>query len=223
MPKIQDKTKQKIIDSMTPKKAGQFFLVGLLWLLFSIPVVTVGAATCAAFYVGIKILTDQSEVNVWKSFIKGIKDNFKQGLLMSLVSVITLGGAGFFDYWVVARSSQGIILILLAAGCSFTVIIFNLFAYPIIARYENTFSNGLKNAVALAFTYSKDTLKLSGFAILEIAVAAFLCYLNLYAGLISLLFWPSVVIYTVTWFMTVIFYRVEHPIKYDDNGDPIPE
>ena len=120
MPKIQDKTKQKIIDSMTPKKAGQFFLVGLLWLLFSIPVVTMGAATCAAFYVGIKILTDQSEVNVWKSFIKGIKDNFKQGLLMSLVSVITLGGAGFFDYWVVARSSQGIILILLAAGCSFT-------------------------------------------------------------------------------------------------------
>ena len=149
MAKPQDEAKKKIIDSMTPKKAVQFFLVGLLWLLFSIPIVTMGPATCAAFYVGIKILTDTEEVNVWKSFLKGIKDNLKQGLLLSLVSVITLGGAGFLDYWVVAKSSQGIILILLAAGCSFTVIIFNLFAYPIIARYENTFSNGLRNAVAL--------------------------------------------------------------------------
>ena len=135
---------------------------------------------------------------------------------MSLISLITFGGAFYFDYWVVAKSSQGIVLILLAAGLSFSVLIFNLFVYPIIARYENTFSNALRNAVALAFTYSRDTLRMTGLAVLEFAIVLFLGYLNLFAGLATLLFWPSVIFYTVTFFMTVIFYHVENPIQYDD-------
>ena len=216
---IHDPVKQKILENMTPQKAGQFLVLGLFWLLFSIPLVTMGPATCAVFYVGIKILNDEVEQSLWKSFLKGFKVNFKQGILMSLVSVITLGGAGFFDYWVVAKSSQGIILILLAAGCSLTVMIFNLFVYPLIARYENTLSNSIKNAIALAFTYSKDTLRLTGLAVLEYAVVIWLGYLNLIAGALSLLFWPSVIFYTVTFFMSVIFYHVENPIKYDDETE----
>jgi uncharacterized membrane protein YesL len=216
---IHDPVKQKLIKNMTSKTAGQFLVLGLFWLLFSIPLVTMGPATCAVFYVGIKILNGEVEISLWKSFIKGFKLNFKQGILMSLISVITLGGAGFFDYWIVARSSQGIILILLAAGVSLSVMIFNLFVYPLIARYENTFSNSIKNAIALAFTYSKDTLRLTGLAVLEYAVVIWLGYLNLFAGLLSLLFWPSVIFYTVTFFMCVIFYHVENPIKYDDEND----
>lgn len=213
---IHDPIKQQMLEKMTPQKAMQFLALGLFWLLLSIPLVTMGPATCAVFYVGIKILNDEKDINLWKAFLKGFKMNFKQGLLMSLVSVITYGGAGFFDYWVVAKSSQGIILILLAAGCSFTVLIFNLFVYPIIARYENTFSNALRNAVALAFTYSKDTLRMTGLAVLEYAVVIFLGYLNLFAGLLTLLFWPSVIFYTVTFFMSVIFYHVENPIQYEE-------
>lgn len=220
---IHDPIKQKILENMTPQKSMQFFVLGLLWLLFSIPLVTMGPATCAVCYVGIKILYDEKDISLWSAFLKGFKTNFKQGLLMSLISVITYGAAGFFDYWVVAQSSQGIILILLAAGCSFSVLIFNLFVYPIIARYENTFSNALKNAIALAFTYSKDTLRLTGLAVLEYAIVIFLGYLNIFAGLAALLFWPSVIFYTVTFFMAVIFYHVENPIKYDEEETPKEE
>ena len=213
---IHDTAKQKILETMSLQKAMQFLALGLFWLLFSIPLVTMGPATCAVFYVGIKILNDEKDILIWKAFLKGLKINFKQGLLMSLISLITFGGAFYFDYWVVAKSSQGIVLILLAAGLSFSVLIFNLFVYPIIARYENTFSNALRNAVALAFTYSRDTLRMTGLAVLDFAIVLFLGYLNLFAGLATLLFWPSVIFYTVTFFMTVIFYHVENPIQYDD-------
>ncbi len=221
MKEIQDKTKKKFLEAMTPQKAGQFLLLGLFWLLFSLPLVTIGPATCAVFYIGIKILYDEKDLKLWPLFLKGFKENFKQGLIMSLISVLTYGAAGFFDYWVVAKSSRGIILIFLAAGASFVVLIFNLFLYPIIARYENSLGNDIKNAIALAFTYNKDTIRLVGLAVLEIAVIVFLAYLNLFAGLAALLFWPSVIFYTVTWFMAGIFYRVENPIKYDDEGNEI--
>lgn len=209
----------KIFKPMTPKKSGQFLLLGLLWLLFCIPVITIGAATCSVFYVALKILNNDEDVNVWKSFIKGIKENFLQGFLMFLLSIITLGAAAVYIWWVLERSSQGILLVCLAIGISFVVLVFNIFTYPIIGRYKNTFANILRNAVALAFTFGKQTLRVTIFTIAELAIAGVLFKLNLFAGLASLLFWPSLVFYTISSFMADIFYKVENPVKYEDEAE----
>lgn len=209
----------KIFKPMTPKKSGQFLLLGLLWLLFCIPVITIGAATCSVFYVALKILNNDEDVNVWKSFIKGIKENFLQGFLMFLLSIITLGAATAYIWWVLERSSQGILLVCLAIGISFVVLVFNIFTYPIIGRYKNTFANILRNAVALAFTFGKQTLRVTIFTIAELAIAGVLFKLNLFAGLASLLFWPSLVFYTISSFMADIFYKVENPVKYEDEAE----
>jgi uncharacterized membrane protein YesL len=209
----------KIFKPMTPKKSGQFLLLGLLWLLFCIPVITIGAATCSVFYVALKILNNDEDVNVWKSFIKGIKENFLQGFLMFLLSIITLGAAAAYIWWVLERSSQGILLVCFAIGISFVVLVFNIFTYPIIGRYKNTFANILRNAVALAFTFGKQTLRVTIFTIAELAIAGVLFKLNLFAGLASLLFWPSLVFYTISSFMADIFYKVENPVKYEDEAE----
>lgn len=222
MEDTKDIQKQKISRNMTPRKAAQFLLLGLLWLLSSIPVITAGAATCAFFYVGIKILNDDPDIKTAKLFFKGIKQNFVQGLLMSLISIVTLGGFGALLAWTII-SDQSKIIIFIVLGCCLASFIFNTFAYPIIARYENTFGNIMRNTVALVFTYLSDALKLTLILAILIAVDVLLFYLNLYAGLASLLFWPSTLFYFTTSRLTAIFYKVEHPIKYDENGDPIPE
>lgn len=209
----------RIFKPMTPKKSGQFLLLGLLWLLFCIPVITIGAATCSVFYVALKILNNDEDVNVWKSFIKGIKENFLQGFLMFLLSIITLGAAAAYIWWVLERSSQGILLVCLAIGISFVILVFNIFTYPIIGRYKNTFANILRNAVALAFTFGKQTLRVTIFTIAELAIAGVLFKLNLFAGLASLLFWPSLIFYTISSFMADIFYKVENPVKYEDEAE----
>ena len=209
----------KIFKPMTPKKSGQFLLLGLLWLLFCIPVITIGAATCSVFYVALKILNNDEDINVWKSFIKGIKENFLQGFLMFLLSIITLGAAAAYIWWVLERSSQGILLVCLAIGISFVVLVFNIFTYPIIGRYKNTFANILRNAVALAFTFGKQTLRVTVFTIAELAIAGVLFKLNLFAGLASLFFWPSLIFYTISSFMADVFYKVENPVKYEDEAE----
>ena len=211
----------KIFKPITSKKMLQFFLLGLLWLLLCIPVVTIGAATCSVYYVALKILNDEEDVHVAKLFFKGIKENFVQGLLMLLISAVTFGGTGAFIWWIIKKSSQGIPVICLAIGVCFVVLVLNIFTYPIIGRYENTFANKLRNTVALAFTYNRETLRCTGFVAAELAIAGVLFRLNLLAGCVSLLFWPSLIFYTIASFMAYIFYRVEHPIQYDENGDPI--
>ena len=218
----KDIVKQKISRTMTPKKALQFLLLGLLWLLFCLPVITAGAATCAFFYVGIKILNDDPDIKAAKLFFKGLKQNFVQGLLMSLISIVTLGGFGALLAWAII-SDQSKIIIFIVVGCCLAAFIFNIFAYPIIARYENTFGNIMRNTVALVFTYMSDALKLSLILALLIAVDVLLFHLNLFAGLVSLLFWPSTLFYLTAKRLAEIFYRVEHPVKYDENGDPVKE
>ena len=206
----------KIFKPLSPKKYLQFLLLGLLWLLFCIPVVTIGAATCSVFYVAFKILNDEAEVSVCKLFLKGIKENFVQGLLMFLISGVTLGGTGAFIWWILTKSERGIPLVCLAIGICFVVLVLNIFTYPIIGRYENTFANKLRNTVALAFTYNRETLRCTGFVAAELAIAGVLFRLNLFAGCVSLLFWPSLIFHTIACFMAYIFYKVENPIKYDD-------
>ena len=208
----------KIFKPMSSKKMLQFFLLGLLWLLFCIPVITIGAATCSVFYVALKILNDDADVNVWKSFIKGIKENFVQGLLMLFVSIITVGGTAAFIWWIIEKSSQSIPIVCVAIGVCFIVLVLNIFAYPIIGRYENTFANKLRNAVALAFTYSRETLRCAAFVAAELAIAGVLFRLNMYAGFASLLFWPSLIFYTTACFMASIFYRVENPVRYEEES-----
>ena len=216
----KDIEKQKISKNMTMRKASEFLLLGIFWLLMCIPVVTAGAATCAFFYVGIKILNNDPDIKVIPLFFKGIKQNFVQGLLMSLISIISLGGLGALIFWTI-KTEQSKFIILIVAGCALVAFIFNLFAYPIIARYENTFGNIMRNTVALAFTYLRDALGLTGILIILIAVDVLLFRLNLYAGLASLLFWPSTLFYSTTSRIAAIFYKVEHPVQYDENGDPV--
>ena len=211
----------KIFKPMTLKKYMQFLLLGLLWLLFCIPILTIGAATCSVYYVAFKILNDEADVRVAKLFFKGIKENFVQGLLMFLISGATLGGTGVLIWWILTKSERGIPLVCLAVGICFVVLVLNIFTYPIIGRYENTFANKFRNTVALAFTYNRETLRCTGFVAAELAIAGVLFRLNIFAGCVSLLFWPSLIFYTIACFMAYIFDKVENPIQYDDNGDPI--
>ena len=211
----------KIFKPMTQKQSLQFLLLGLLWFLFSIPVITCGAATCSVFYVAFKILSDEDDLHVTKRFLKGIKENFVQGLLMSIISAITIGGVGFFIWWILKESDRGIILILLALVAVIIVLVLNIFTYPMIGRYKNTFINVLRNTVGLSVTYGRQTLRMTGFVAAALGIAGALFRLNIFAGFISLLFWPTVIFYIISSFMAWIFYKVENPIQYDENGDAI--
>lgn len=200
------------------KLSGKFLLLGLIWLLFSIPVVTVGISTCAAIYVALKLLNGE-EGNLFKLFVKGFKQNLLQGFFMSILSVMTLFAAGYFWYWIISSDNLNFIYGFLAVICSLLVITYNVCAYPIIARYENTFVNILKNTLAVSITFYKKTFKMAVFVVIEIVIPLILCKLNLFVGLATLLFWPCVIFFTISFYMNSIFYEVEHPKVYDDEEE----
>ena len=86
---------------MFMEKVLNLCLLGILWGVFSLPVVTAGASTAALFHYTLQLTRDE-EGYVWKTFWKGFKKNFVSATLL----------------WI-AAAAVGVFLIVDLYGCQF--------------------------------------------------------------------------------------------------------
>ena len=75
-------------------RIGDMFMLSFFWLITSLPVITLGASTTAAYDCAFKILRAR-DTNVFKDFFKSFKNNFKQatalwGIMLPIGAVIAL-------------------------------------------------------------------------------------------------------------------------------------
>ncbi len=192
------------------KKFLQLFFLNCLWLVCCIPVITIGGATCAAYAVALRLADDDEEVQnvrgIVRRFFKAFKQDFLQGLLLSLFTGACCGlGYFLFD----RARDYGLNLIIIAALTVYAlvVLVVNLYAYPLVARYSNTFVNTLKNSVALYAMNTKISFRTQGWV-----VAGFLLiYLSKYIYYAGILIIPSLIFYLVSRTAKDIFLRMENP------------
>ena len=57
-------------------KVGDIILLSILWIVCSLPVVTIGTAACAAYYTAAKVLRHHNGY-VSKEFFRSFKRNFR--------------------------------------------------------------------------------------------------------------------------------------------------
>lgn len=69
-------------------RVADFFLVSLLFLLTSLPVITVFLSMTAAYYTMAKMLRYDAGTSVAGCYFKAFKENWKQGLLFGVLSVL---------------------------------------------------------------------------------------------------------------------------------------
>lgn len=179
-------------------------LLNLLWILCSLPVVTIGAATCAAFSVTLKMVDDE-EGYIVKPFFKYFKQNFKQGTLMWIftASQIYL----LYLLWQLVFKSDDINAIIIIGVIFLTAlsISMNIYSYPLIARYENSLKKIIKNSFGISIQYFGKTIIL----IAVIALEFFLILWNRWTLLVGIIIGPEFVIYTISGVSKKIFLQIE--------------
>ena len=178
--------------------------LNFMWLLFSLPIVTVGAATVAAYSVTLKMV-DEQEGYVARQFVKAFKENWRQGIPMGLLALFC-SYAVYLDFELqhVAEGDSTMFLIfgIVAAfvfGMSF------IYAFPLSARYENTLIGTLKNSVNIATRYFVRTLLLVVILAVEVVVFIF-NYMTLFFGL---LIGPACIMLTISGFALHFFKEIE--------------
>ena len=132
-------------------KMADLLILNLLFVVCSIPVITVGASATAMCYVTLK-MRDKEEGSVFRNFFRAFRQNFAQATLIWII-LVALAGFLLADYLLV-RGLEGtgyqVIRILLPL-CAVLWGMVTLYVFFIQARFQNSIPNTLRNALALAF------------------------------------------------------------------------
>lgn len=178
--------------------------VNFLWMIFSLPIVTLGGATIAASEVCMQ-LAGGEEGYVGRTFIKSFRRNFKvgipYGLLFLLCCYVVWLDFSLFDQ----IEGNPIILLIMGMVAAFVFIWMFLFAFALQARYENTFFRTLKNSAAICTRYFVRTLTL----LIAIGVQVALFSWNLTTLFIGFLIGPACIIMTISGYARVFFRKIE--------------
>lgn len=140
-----------------------YLKLGLLFMFFSIPVVTMGAAAAAAMTVAMKIARGEAPA-VWEPFWSALKSNFKQGTVLLLIYGAIFALLGFDWYQLMQMDSTTVIRIARAAlvGLALLAVPMALYSFAIIARYELPVKAVLRNSVIYTLLYFSKNLVVVG-------------------------------------------------------------
>ena len=132
------------------KFIGDAVIISALFLLFCLPVVTIGASVTALYYTVYRKYTKKSD-EISKDFMRALKENLKNGIIVHLIYVIYSAIVGFNIYFAIS-GFNGVKLpdwYLIVAFIPVLPVIFTLpFVYPLMAR----FSNGIKGTITNSYT-----------------------------------------------------------------------
>lgn len=145
------------IDNKFSRYTTTFMYVlwlSLLWLVCSLPLVTIGASTTALCSVTLKLARNE-EGYITQSFFKAFRQNLAQAtglwLIWLAVAVVFAGDAYFFTRYfkgMVAAIGAGLFLCLLLVWCLAQTLLFNLQAH-----YKNNLKQTLFNSVKMALRH----------------------------------------------------------------------
>ena len=200
------------------KKLPRLFWLNILWLIGCIPVITIGVSTCAAYAVTLRLADDDEEVSNMRGiaarFFKAYKQDLLQGFLI-LIFTVVCGAGGYFIFKAFQDSGFNIIKIAVFAGYVLLAFVFNMYSYPLIARYSNTFVNTLRNSVALFLQYVNSSLKTLVIVVVELVIL----YFTRYAFFVGFVILPVVIFYTVSVTVKDIFLRLENPTPVEEETE----
>lgn len=184
-------------------KFSQLFLklsyacwLNMMWMICSLPIITIGASTTALYSVTLKI-ADETESNITRQFIHAFRGNFKQSTrlwILLLIAGLLIGG----DFYVVMHMrsmSTGIMAIIwtlnlaLLIAVSIIYVVVLIYIFPLIARFENTDQAMLKNSLLIGIHYLFCTIVVAAihFVMFYAVVAVFTPLILFGEGLCALL------------------------------------
>lgn len=127
---------------------ADIMMLSIIYLFVCLPIITIGPATTAVYYVMTKKISERDGY-MFKDFFKSFKENFIQSLLSWLILVVLIAVFGFSalttylnGFMPIFLPVQGFLLLE-----SFMVYIF---IFPVISRFDLSFKEAFKTAFFMA-------------------------------------------------------------------------
>ena len=152
-------------------KIFDLVILNLIFIFSCVPIITIGASTSALSYVTLKMVRGEDPY-IWRNFWKSFRQNFKQGTLVWIFSILIFIFLGMDFYIINSQNTSlfAVVRILLWIVCAVALSVF-LYVFPVISHFVCTTKQALKNALLMTFGHLPYTLMMLSLA----GLLLFLC------------------------------------------------
>lgn len=118
-------------------KITDIIFLSLLFLIFSLPIITMGASFTALYYTSVKCVRRGRDY-IFKSFVKSWKENFKEATILWLI-ILALGAILGLNLWFSGKvivGTMGFVLTCIYIMMLVTLILIVIYIFPLLSRFR---------------------------------------------------------------------------------------
>lgn len=196
-------------------RLGQIWLLDLLWLVTSLPLVTIGASTTALIYACMKLREDDGYTV--RNYFKSFKENFVQSTVIWLLYAL-VGGllAWALIFWNQRDSSALKLPWAVVIALSIPYVMSLLYVFACQAKFVNRVADTIHYSMILSVKHFKYTFQM-------LLMTAFMVYMNVatvaWANFITAFLGVGLVAYLFSVYYAQIFARYVHQEEEGEGGE----
>ncbi len=139
-------------------RLGDMFILNIIYLASCVPIVTIGAATTALYYNTLK-MAENRESYVWQDYWKSFRQNFRQATVIWIILLAVICILGIDSILIGGMSKAlGSVTALIVIVLGIFLIMAGVYLFPVLARFDNTVKNTMKNALIMSIRHLPSTL-----------------------------------------------------------------
>lgn len=165
-----------------------FIGLNILFLITCLPVITIGPALTALYTVTMQEAREEYGY-LYSTYLKTFKKVFRKSaaaFLLHLVLVLVL--IYNVAFWGAQDTVTSNIFLFLVTGMLVVLVLSFLYTYPLLARFENSVKQTLKNSVLVAISNPKYTLGLLAICIVAVTLCMVVSQAKIFMVLVGFSF-----------------------------------
>lgn len=163
------------------ERVGDIVIMNLLFLLTCIPIITIGPSLVALYSVTLKMAAGEEGYAV-KAYFNAFAKNFMQGSYVGLADtiIVLIIAANAVCYPLFSGPYKDYYLYAIVIFVCTIALLLSFLAYPLMARYENSFWRTILNSALISISKLPYTLLMVIIAIVPLVITYYFHYAAFY-------------------------------------------
>lgn len=140
-------------------RVADLIILNLIFIVCCIPIVTIGPALTALYYMTLKMARNE-ETYIIRGFFKSFKENFRQAIVIWLIILVLILLIGM-DFSIMNNMDTGGVYTVVRYGLYVIALILamlTLYVFPVLSKFYNSIKNTMRNALLMALRHLPFTL-----------------------------------------------------------------